>query len=124
MMIEHWYINGLFSVEGDLFYENHKRIGYVEDDDKDDVKRKINNHKGVVDRLSELRELNIEYKRINKKLYNENLKLKKEVESMNTTKWDGTCECCGGTNLYNVINDVYECVDCGTRICLGDLEDE
>lgn len=86
MMIEYWYINGLFSVEGDLFYENNKRIGYVEDDDKDDVKRKINNHKGVVDRLSELRELNIEYKRINKKLYNENLKLKKEVESMNTTK--------------------------------------
>lgn len=60
----------------------------------------------------------------NKELYNENLKLKKEIESMNTTKWDGTCECCGGTNLYNVINDVYECVDCGTRICLGDLEDE
>lgn len=33
MMIEHWYTNGLFSVEGDLFYENNKRIGYVEDDD-------------------------------------------------------------------------------------------
>ena len=84
-MIEHWYTNGVFSVEDDLFYENNKRIGYVEDEDKDEVKQKINNSKGVVDRLSELLELNIEYKRLNKKLSSENKKLKEEM-SIKTTQ--------------------------------------
>lgn len=61
-----YYQKGMFIVENELFYENNKRLGYFEDEKEDEVKQ--NNHKKTVDRLNELRDLNIEIKRDNKKL--------------------------------------------------------
>lgn len=60
------YQNGMFSVENELFYENNKRLGYFEDEEKEEILQ--NNHEKTVDRLNELRELNIELKRNNKEL--------------------------------------------------------
>ena len=64
-MTEH-YQNGMFSVENELFYEDNKRLGYFEDEEKGEILQ--NNHEKTVDRLNELRELNIELKRNNKEL--------------------------------------------------------
>lgn len=61
-----YYQNGMFSVENELFYENNKRLGYFEDEEKEEILQ--NNHEKTVDRLNELRELNIELKRNNKEL--------------------------------------------------------
>ena len=61
-----YYQKGMFIVENELFYENNKRLGYFEDEKEDEMKQ--NNHKKTVDRLNELRDLNIEIKRDNKKL--------------------------------------------------------
>ena len=73
---QYFYQNKLFSVEDDLFYENDKRIGYFEDEEEYEIK--INNYKKTVDRLEELRECNIDLKRLNKKFRKENEELKEE----------------------------------------------
>lgn len=80
---QYFYQNKLFFVEDDLFYENCKRIGYFEDEEEYEIKR--NNYKKTVDRLEELRECNIDLKRLNKKFKQENEQLKKEIEEL---KWN------------------------------------
>lgn len=35
---------------------------------------------------------------------------------MEIDNWDGLCPTCGGHRFYNVIDNIYECRDCGTRI--------
>ena len=69
-----YYQNGTFSVEDNLFYENNIRIGYFEDEEKEEILE--NNHKAVVDRLTNLRDSNIDLKRSNKKLRKEKEQLK------------------------------------------------
>lgn len=73
-----YYTNGLFCVEYYLFYEDGKRLGYFEDEEKDVDKIRISNHKATVDRLNELRQLNIELKRDNRKLRKELKKIRGE----------------------------------------------
>lgn len=72
-----FYQNRIFSVEDNLFYENNLRIGYFEDEEKEEILE--NNHKAVVDRLTDLRDSNIDLKRSNKKLRRENEKLKLQI---------------------------------------------
>ena len=74
IMVDWWYCNNLFSVEDGLFYENGKRLGYFQDEKEDEIPK--NNHKATVDRMLELREVNIEFKRIHNKLKKENKELK------------------------------------------------
>lgn len=78
IMVDWWYYNNLFGVEDGLFYENNKRLGYYQDEKEDEILR--NNHKATVDRMLELKELNIEFKRIRNKLKNENNDLKQMVD--------------------------------------------
>ena len=79
-MADWWYHNKLFSVEDELFYENGKRLGYYQDEKENEILE--NNHKATVDRLLELKELNIELKRINKNIWNENKELKDLIGEM------------------------------------------
>ena len=76
-MVDWWYYNNLFGVEDGLFYENNKRLGYYQDEKEDEILK--NNHKATVDRMLELRELNIEFKRIHNKLKKENMELKQQL---------------------------------------------
>ena len=71
------YQKGIFSVEDGLFYENNMRIGYFEDEEKEEIPE--NNHKAVVDRLTDLRDSNIDLKRSNKKLRKENKGIQDKV---------------------------------------------
>ena len=86
-MVIYWYVKGLFCVEDDLFYENNKRIGYFEDEKEDEIKK--NNYEKTVDRLDELREINIELKRDNKKIRKENEELRGKIDYYKTiiNKW-------------------------------------
>lgn len=65
----YFYQNRTFSVEDNLFYENNTRIGYFEDEEKEEILK--NNHKAVVDRFTGLRDSNIYLKRSNKKIRKE-----------------------------------------------------
>lgn len=65
----YFYQNRTFSVEDNLFYENNTRIGYFEDEEKEEILK--NNHKAVVDRFTDLRDSNIYLKRSNKKIRKE-----------------------------------------------------
>ena len=73
-LIYSFYQNGMFCLEDNLFYEDNKRLGYSEDEKDGSIVS--NNHKEVVNRLSELKELNIELKRENKTFRKENGHLK------------------------------------------------
>ena len=78
-LIYSFYQNGMFSVEDNLFYEDKKRLGYSEDEKDGSIVS--NNHREVVNRLSELKELNIELKRENKTFRRENEQLKRRINS-------------------------------------------
>lgn len=82
-----YYQNGMFSVENELFYENNKRLGYFEDEEKEEIKQ--NNHNKTVKRLNELREINIALKRDNKKYRKENNELRQENQRL-TNKLNNT----------------------------------
>ena len=73
----YFYQKGVFSVEDSLFYENNIRIGYFEDEEKEEILE--NNHKAVVDRFIDLRDSNIDLKRSNKKLRKENKGIQDKV---------------------------------------------
>ena len=75
-----YYQNGTFSVEDNLFYENNIRIGYFDDEEKEEILE--NNHKAVVDRLTNLRDSNIDLKRSNKKLRKENQEFKQLIKKV------------------------------------------
>lgn len=97
----YFYQNKLFSVEDDLFYENDKRIGYFEDEEECEIK--INNYKKTVDRLEELREGNIDLKRLNKKFRKENEQLKQFISKINFAiirKYDNSLE--------NLLDEIYD----------------
>jgi len=74
------YKNGTFSVVDNLFYENNIRLGYFEDEEKEEILE--NNHKAVVDRLTNLRDSNIDLKRSNKKLRKENQEFKQLIKKV------------------------------------------
>ena len=76
-LIYSFYQNGTFCLEDNLFYEDNKRLGYSEDEKDGSIVS--NNHREVVNRLSELKELNIELKRKNKTLHKKNEELKQQV---------------------------------------------
>lgn len=76
MTEKRYYQMGTFLVEDELFYEDDNRLGFFEDETEENIKR--NNHMGTVDRLWELRTLNIHLKRNNKKFRKENEQLKSE----------------------------------------------
>lgn len=88
-MIE-YYQNGMFSVENELFYEDNKRLGYFEDEEKGEILQ--NNHEKTVDRLNELRELNIELKRNNKELRKAYDKLRHRHSLLHDECLDAECE--------------------------------
>lgn len=73
-------MNEYYSVENELFYENNKRLGYFEDEEKEEIKQ--NNHNKTVKILNELREINIALKRDNKKYRKENNKLRQENQRL------------------------------------------
>lgn len=79
-MVDWWYYNNLFAVEDGLFYEDGKRLSYFQEEKEDEILK--NNHKATVDRMLELRELNTEFKRINKKLERENKELNEQLYVM------------------------------------------
>lgn len=79
-LIYSFYQNGMFCLEDNLFYEDNKRLGYSEDEKDGSIVS--NNHREVVNRLSELKELNIELKRENKTFRKENDELKKLIKKV------------------------------------------
>lgn len=100
------YEKGLFSVEDELFYENGKRLGYFEDENEEDVKK--NNHRATVDRLDDLRELNIGLKRSNNQFRKDNRILKEKFIELSKRHEELEKEY---TELKKSIKQVFELLD-------------
>lgn len=105
---KYFYQNGTFSVEDSLFYENNTRIGYFEDEEKEEIPE--NNHKTVVDRLIDLRDSNIYLKRNNRKIRKENKQLKEENHELMKGLYRLKSYCVNKIPLANLTEEYIELI--------------